>query len=147
MEESAGCIIIKHFNGVPHILLAHATGNWRTKLMGFPKGHIDEGESLEKAAIRETKEEVGIVPDIINYIGFVKTKKGKKVHAYLAFVESGKLNGKKATELHKEEIDYAKFFPLKDAEQLVYDYQRPLIQKAKEHVELWDRTCEYFKLR
>jgi len=134
MEESAGCIIIKRFNGIPHILLAHATGNWRTKLMGFPKGHVDEGESLEEAAIRETKEEVGIVPDIINYLGSVRTKKGKKVHAYLALVESGKLNGKKAVDLHKEEIDYAKFFPLKDVEQLVYDYQRPLIQKAKEHV-------------
>jgi len=135
MEESAGCIIIKHFNGIPHVLLAHAAGNWRTKLMGFPKGHVDESESLEKAAIRETREEVGIVPDIINYLGSVKTKKGKRVHAYLAFMKSGKLDGKKAIDLHKEEIDYAKFFPLENADQLVYTYQRPLIQKAKEYVE------------
>jgi len=135
MEESAGCIIIKHFNGVPHVLLAHAARNWRIKLMGFPKGHVDKGETPEKTAVRETKEEVGIVPDIIDYLGSVKTKKGKKVHAYLAFVKSGKLDGKKAIDLHKDEIDYAKFFPLENADQLAYTYQRPLIQKAKEYVD------------
>lgn len=134
MEESAGCIIVKHFNGVPHILLAHAAGNWRTKLMGFPKGHVDEGEDTKRAAIRETKEEVGITPDIINYLGSSKTKKGKRVHAYMAFVKSGRLDGKKAVDLQKEEVDLAKFYPLDKADEMVYVYQRPLIKKAQEYV-------------
>jgi len=134
MEESAGCIILKHFNGVPHVLLAHAAHNWRTKLMGFPKGHVDEGEDIKRTAIRETKEEVGITPDIITYLGSSKTKKGKKVHAYLAFIKDGRLNGKKATDLQKEEVDLAKFYPLANADQMVYVYQRPLFKKAQQYV-------------
>lgn len=134
MEESAGCIILKHFNGIPHILLAHAAGNWRTKLMGFPKGHVDEGEDRKRAAVRETEEEVGITPDIISYLGSAKTKKGKRVHAYLAFVKSGRIEGKKAVDLQKEEVDLAKFYPLAGADQMVYVYQRPLIKKAQMYV-------------
>lgn len=134
MEESAGCIIIKHFNGVPHVLLAHAAGSWKNKLMGFPKGHVDEGEDLEKTAIRETREEVGITPDVVSYLGSAKTNKGKRVHAYISFVKSGRLEGKKAVDLQKSEVDHAKFYPLESAEKLVYVYQRPLFMKAQEYV-------------
>ena len=134
MEESAGCIILKHFNGIPHVLLAHAARNWRIKLMGFPKGHVDEGEDIKTTAIRETKEEVGITPDIVYYLGSSKTKKGKKVHAFFAFVKSGKLDGKKAVDIQKEEVDLAKFYPLDKAENMVYVYQRPLIKKAQQYV-------------
>jgi predicted NUDIX family NTP pyrophosphohydrolase len=135
VEQSAGCAIIKHFNGVPHILLAHAAGNWKLKLMGIPKGHVEADEDLKKAAIRETYEEVGIKPDILDYLGSVTTNQGKKVHGYIALMKSGDLDGKKATKLHRSEIDYAKFFPIENAVNMVYVYQRPLIQRAKEYIE------------
>jgi ADP-ribose pyrophosphatase YjhB (NUDIX family) len=32
---------------------------------GLPKGHVDEGESFEDAAVRETLEETGILVDLI----------------------------------------------------------------------------------
>ncbi len=134
MEESAGCIIVKHFNGIPHVLLAHAAGNWNNKLMGFPKGHVEKGESLKRTAIRETKEEVGITPDIVDYLGSSRTNKRKKVHAFIAFMKKGKLDGKKPINLDKNEIDYAKFYPLNEAESKVYIYQRPLFKKAIEYV-------------
>ncbi len=41
-----------------------AHNNW-----GFPKGHVEQGESLIQAATRETKEEVGI-SDLKIYDGF-----------------------------------------------------------------------------
>lgn len=46
-------LILKRFNGV-----------WL-----FPKGHIDPGETAPMAAIREVKEESGLLARIINKLG------------------------------------------------------------------------------
>ncbi len=55
-EKSAGAIIFRIINGVPHYLLLHyPSGHWE-----FAKGHIEEREDLEKTIRREVKEETGI---------------------------------------------------------------------------------------
>ena len=55
-EKSAGAIIYTVKNGVPHYLLLHyPSGHWE-----FAKGHIEEGESAEQAAVREIEEETGL---------------------------------------------------------------------------------------
>lgn len=135
-ETSAGCIVVKTYNGVPHVLLVHAAGSWKNKKFGFPKGRVEDGEDIKRAAERETKEESGITPDILDYIGSAKTKKAKKtVHAFIAFYKSGPLDGKKATDYQREEVDVAKFYPIKKAVDMVYAYQKPLLEKAKKYIE------------
>ena len=66
-RDSAGIVIIYHSkNSKPKILLVHATnGSWAKPVMGIPKGKIEDGESPEAAAFRETYEEIGIriMPD------------------------------------------------------------------------------------
>lgn len=55
-EKSAGAIIFRLVDGVPHYLLLHyPSGHWE-----FAKGHIEEGEKPEEAAKREIREETGI---------------------------------------------------------------------------------------
>lgn len=57
-EKSAGCIIIEDKKV---LLVKQTSGNW-----GFPKGHLEKGESETEAAIRETKEETNldvVIPD------------------------------------------------------------------------------------
>jgi ADP-ribose pyrophosphatase YjhB (NUDIX family) len=136
MEKAAGCIIVKYFNEVPHILMAHPAGNWKNKKFGFPKGHLEEGEDLTEGAKRETIEESGITPDILEYLGSVYTKnKKKKVHAFIALYKSGPLDGKKATNFQKEEVDVVKFYPIDKAIQMAHPYQKELFEKAKEYVE------------
>lgn len=55
-ETSAGGVIFRCENDGPHFLLIlDGYKNW-----GFPKGHIDAGESPDTAARREIEEETGL---------------------------------------------------------------------------------------
>jgi bis(5'-nucleosidyl)-tetraphosphatase len=54
-ELSAG-VVLAH-RGEPRFLLLHDRSEDR---WCFPKGHVESGESLSQAAIRETREETGI---------------------------------------------------------------------------------------
>lgn len=133
--ESAGCIMMKYYDGVLHTLMCHAAGNWKLKLMGFPKGNVDEGEDIKAAAIREVEEETGLIPDILNYIGSVKKDRTKTVHAFVAFVKSGDIRDKTPVNLQKDEIDYAKFIPVDKAVVKAYKYQRDLFDKAIKYIQ------------
>ena len=70
-EKSAGALIFRMENNVPHYLLLHyQSGHWE-----FAKGHIEEGESPEVAALREIQEETGIqdvtiIPGFKEYIKY-----------------------------------------------------------------------------
>ena len=54
-EIAAGVVLV--YDSRPEVLLLHEVAEDR---WCFPKGHVDPGESLETAAIRETREETGI---------------------------------------------------------------------------------------
>lgn len=124
ITHSAGLAII--YNN--KILLAHPTGNKYWLTYSIPKGRIDSGEKALQAAIRETKEEVGIkVPkELINkkkYKIEYKNKKGKiyKIVKYY-LVKIKKLSDLNlSTEiidksnLQLDEVDWAGFIPLKEA--------------------------------
>jgi 8-oxo-dGTP pyrophosphatase MutT (NUDIX family) len=70
-EKSAGAIIYRIENSVPHYLLLHYfSGHWE-----FPKGHIEKGETEEETVRRETFEETGIndlkiIPGFKKYIKY-----------------------------------------------------------------------------
>lgn len=138
MDISSGCIVVKKFNGEPHILMVHAAGNWKNKNFGFPKGIIEENENTSAAAARETEEETGVIVDIIGYLGSVhRNVKGlphKEVHAYIALYKDGNLEGKNVLDFQKSEIDVAKFYPVDQAVEIAYGYQKPLLEKAKEFI-------------
>ncbi|MFH1046995.1 MAG: NUDIX domain-containing protein [Patescibacteria group bacterium] len=56
VEISAGGIVFRRTpKGVRVALLLDPFGKW-----AFAKGHVETGESIEQAAIRETKEEMGL---------------------------------------------------------------------------------------
>ena len=56
IESSAGAIIFLKKNNTFYFLLLHyGAGHW-----DLAKGHIEEGETLKRAVIREVKEETGI---------------------------------------------------------------------------------------
>src|SRR5690606_37487395 len=55
-ERSAGGIVFRARDGVPHVLLIRDPyRNW-----GLPKGHLENGEDEAAAALREVREETGL---------------------------------------------------------------------------------------
>lgn len=69
-------------------MFRHATRSWELEL---PRGGVDEGETLVEAAIRETKEETGLVIDEVVYLGNMAPDSGMTsaiVPIYLAKVRS-----------------------------------------------------------
>lgn len=85
-EKSCGAIIFEIKNNQRYFLLVK---NKNGKNWGFPKGHIEVGETEEQTAIREIKEETNLDVTILNgfrkksfYRPFGKTR--KKVVIFLA---------------------------------------------------------------
>jgi 8-oxo-dGTP diphosphatase len=63
---SAGGIVIKTEDSKPSVLV---TQHSKHKGWDFPKGHIEEGESAEIAALREVVEETGVKAEIVEKVG------------------------------------------------------------------------------
>jgi 8-oxo-dGTP pyrophosphatase MutT (NUDIX family) len=57
--RQAGSIVVRLDGTEPKVLLVTAKRNPNNWI--FPKGHIEKGESPEQAAVRETKEEAGVI--------------------------------------------------------------------------------------
>jgi len=56
-EFSAGAVIFKKENNAILFLAVYSN---RNKIWGFPKGHLERGETEKDAAAREIKEETGL---------------------------------------------------------------------------------------
>ena len=58
-EYSCGAVVFTRMEGQPHYVLVRAN-NQPEGCHGFPKGHMEAGETEEQTALREIYEEVGL---------------------------------------------------------------------------------------
>jgi 8-oxo-dGTP pyrophosphatase MutT (NUDIX family) len=68
--HQSGAIVVRLDQNDPKILLVSAKRNPNAWI--FPKGHIEKGETAEAAALRETKEEAGVIGNLIGPAGVLE---------------------------------------------------------------------------
>ena len=160
-KESAGLAIV--YQGM--VLLAHTTGRKWWGSYGIPKGGIEPGESRIDAAIRETREEVGLAiprsminPNPRTYVlTSRKYKYTKTVYWYTVEVKDlGQIGLKDLVvpkrQLQLEEVDWAGFVPLSEAKKRVMSSQQQLLTQLvglgllESHHDEWIYTPEQQKI-
>lgn len=132
--KSSGTLLVKR--NPFRVLVVHPSGNYnKNAAWSIPKGKVEKEESIEEAARRETFEEVGIIaPENLKSLGEVVYKSGKRVYAYYGEVDEAtvpKINW---------EVDKAEFLPLDEAEKLLLEAQKPLIQRLKDALGIYSTT-------
>ena len=129
-EKSCGCII---FDKASHsqVLIVYEKG---PRFWGFPKGHIEEGETEEQTALREVKEEVGIDVKIldekyryeINYI-----IKDKQIDKTSVFYLAETVDENITTKNQETEIEDSKWVTVEEAfDILTFDNNKKVLRKA-----------------
>lgn len=128
-ETSAGGLVVDEHGRAALIARADRRGRL---LWSLPKGHLEEGESLEAAAVREVSEETGITGRVLAPLGVIDfyftaadRRVHKTVHHYLLVAESGELS---AADIEVDDVDWV---PLQEVtERLAYADERRLIAKV-----------------
>ena len=131
MKVSAGTAIIYK----DKILLCHPTKSKWTNTFSPPKGGLDKGETLIEAALRETREEVGIrltpsqISNIDDPMEFIYTNAKGIVHkkVYIFVVKIRNLSEIKLefetlskSKLQVSEVDWAGFLTKEEASNKIF---------------------------
>jgi len=104
----------------------------RRGVLALPKGHPDEGETLEQAATREVREETGLTAEPRDKLGEVRywyTLHGERVLKSVTFFLFDYVSG--CVEDHDDEVESASWIPLEEAPELLsYKGERKMAAKA-----------------
>lgn len=123
-EFSAGAVIFKREGDKILFLVIYSK---RNNIWGFPKGHLERGETEEQAALREIKEEVGL--DNLQFVeGFIKKIRyetvskrppfqGERIEKYVTYFLCETKD--QDVVVDGREISDYKFLPINEAEKLV----------------------------
>lgn len=132
-EFSAGGIV---FNDQGQVLLIRNASmpDPTRSYWGFPKGHLDRGESSKEAALREILEEVGIKAEIVEKVGDSKyvfewqgEKTFKVVTIFLMQTKSDQIM------IQEDEIAEANWFDPEEAlKKISFSNDKQLLKKALE---------------
>jgi len=162
-EISAGGVVVRQISGIWHLALIEPqnepqkeepqketpepakTPRKRSRaLLALPKGLVDPGEKPQAAAVREVREETGVVAEPIlkiadnKYVYVRKWGDGKRVFKIVSFYLMRYVAGEiddLASEM-RVEVKRALWVPFDDApRQLMYSNERKVVREAQEHLE------------
>jgi 8-oxo-dGTP pyrophosphatase MutT (NUDIX family) len=124
LETSYGGVVVRG----DEILVITPAGRHVT---GLPKGGLERGETPEQAAVREVREETGVVASVREPLGDVRytyRRDGRRVRKTVHFFLCDYVAG--STDDHDHEVDDARWIALSGAgTELTYPGERALIER------------------
>lgn len=131
-KVSSGGVIFRKTDGSPVEVSLVSVRDGSTWCL--PKGVIDQGETPEMTAVREVREETGLLGNVVDKLGSISywyyikgenTKCRKTVHFFLMRYVSG------STSDHDAEVSDAVWLPIEKAlEVITYKGDRSILEKA-----------------
>jgi 8-oxo-dGTP pyrophosphatase MutT (NUDIX family) len=130
VETSAGGVIYRWRGGTAHVLLIRD----RYRHWGFPKGHVEGGETAADAALREVAEETGLtrlrLERELRTIDWFFRFRGRLIHKYCHFYLIESPDGDTCPQ-EEEGITECVWLPLHQAiESISYDNAREVLRIA-----------------
>jgi 8-oxo-dGTP pyrophosphatase MutT (NUDIX family) len=120
--RDGACVVI-----VPTRLAANGA-----KVLALPKGHPEDGESPGEAALREVREEAGVVARLVEPLGDVRywyTREGRRIAKVVSFFLLDYVSGE--VDDHDLEVEHARWMPLEQAaRELTYAGEREMAARA-----------------
>jgi 8-oxo-dGTP pyrophosphatase MutT (NUDIX family) len=130
-ETSAGGVVYRLVDGLPlYLLIRDSYRNW-----GFPKGHVEQGELPDGAALREVSEETGLsdlaMRGLIETIDWHFRFRGKLIHKICHFYLMETAESTTSPQ-RTEGITACRWLPFGAAEELIsYANARDVLRKAR----------------
>lgn len=142
-ELSAGGLVYRRARGVWVVCLGgRKRADERAVVWSIPKGHVEPGESMEAAALREVQEETGLQATVDGLLGDVtywfarRDASGRPVRVFkrVRFFLLRHAGGRFAD--RDDELDVVRWLPLADAEHAAaYASERALVTRARARLE------------
>jgi ADP-ribose pyrophosphatase YjhB (NUDIX family) len=130
-EFSAGGVVVNDAGEVIVIVPTRRAADG-SAVLALPKGHPDGDETAADAALREVREETGVVAELVEQLGevrYVYQRSGRRIAKAVAFFllryTSGDLDD------HDHEVEVARWMPAAQAaEALSYEGERDMVRRA-----------------
>ena len=121
-EKSCGAIVL---DGGKILVIQQAEGHW-----GFPKGHVEAGETEVQTAIREIKEETNYDVEVNENFRYVETYSPKEgVEKDVVFFVAKKVAGDMSPQ--EEEVQNILWLTYEETlERLTYENSKEILKKA-----------------
>ena len=127
-EFSAGGVVLRNLRGRQHVVVVRV----RAEILALPKGHPEPGETMKDAALREVREETGIVARHLEKLGDIRywyARDGERVLKVVSFFLLAYRSG--SVRDHDHEVEEALWIPLEEApDRLAYKGEREMAAAA-----------------
>ena len=129
-EFSAGGVVVRDGRCVVNVPTRRAADG--SKVLALPKGHPDGDESAADAALREVREETGVVATLVEKLGDIRywyMRRGRRISKVVTFFLLDYVSGE--LDDHDHEVEHAEWMALDEAARaLTYKGERGMAAAA-----------------